>query len=93
MNSLLKKQTEALAALSADDRARLARLAVLANVSPEALWVEVWEYGFEDVEESIQADLRAEEYFKNNPGIDNTEVMVKARVLIAAYGKPKRKTG
>jgi hypothetical protein len=93
MNSRLKKQTEALEALSATDRARLERLAALAELSPEDMWPEVWQYGFEDVEESVQADLNAEEYFKTNSGIDNAEVMAKARALVAAHGKPKRKTG
>ncbi|MRW91743.1 hypothetical protein GJ699_17250 [Duganella sp. FT80W] len=93
MNSRLQKQAAALAALSPEDRARLERLAALAKLSPEDLWPEVWQYGFDDVEDSIDADLEAEEYFKENPGIDNAEVMAEARALVATYGKPKRKTG
>lgn len=93
MNSKQKKQAEALAALSAEDRARLERLAALANITPEQLWQDVWLYGFDDVEEGIQADIEADEYFKTNDGIDNAEVMAKARALIATYGKRKRQAG
>ncbi|MYM81424.1 hypothetical protein GTP44_05555 [Duganella sp. FT50W] len=93
MNSRLKKQAEALAALNAEDRARLDRLAALAQLAADEIWPEVWQYGFDGAEESVQADLASEEYFKANPGIDNIDVMQKARVLVAAYGKPKRQTG
>jgi hypothetical protein len=89
MNSQQKKQAEALAALSADDRARLERLAGLAELTPEALWRDVWLYGFDDVEEGVQADIEADEYFKTNAGIDNAEVMARARHLIASHGKRK----
>ena len=93
MNFRLKKQAESLAALSPEDLARLERLAELAKLTPEEIWPEVLKYGFDDVEESVQADLEAEEYFKINSGIDHAEVMEKAQALIAAYGKPERKTG
>nr|WP_229259857.1 hypothetical protein [Duganella aquatilis] len=65
----------------------------LTLLTADEIWPEVWQYGFDDVEESIQADLDADAYFKTHPGIDNAEVMAKARALIAAYGKQKRKTG
>lgn len=93
MNSRQDKQAEALAALNAEDRARLYRLAASVQLAPDEIWPEVWQYGFDDVEDSILADREAEEYFKANPGIDNAEVMARASVLVAAYGKPKRKTG
>ena len=93
MNSRQKKQAEALTALSAADRARLERLAALAKVTVEYLWPDVWLYGFDDVEEGIQADLEAEEYFKTSPGIDNADVMAKARALVATYAKRKRQVG
>lgn len=93
MDSRLKKQTDALVALSAADRARLESLASLAGLNPDDLWPEVWQHGFDDVEESIQADLDATEYFKTNSGINNAEVMAKARAVVAVYGKPKRKAG
>ncbi|WP_229213534.1 hypothetical protein [Duganella sp. BJB488] len=86
MDSKPNKQSEAFAALTAEDRARLERLAVLAQLSPEDLWQDVWLYGFDDVEEGILADLEADEYFKHNAGIDNAEVMVAVRQLIAQAG-------
>lgn len=86
MNSLPKKQTEALAALSADDRARLERLAALAELSPDDMWPEVWQYGFEDVEESVQAELNAIEDIKAGRTVPNEEVMEKA-------AQNKRRTG
>lgn len=60
----VKKQDEALAALSAGDRDRLQRLTVLARINPEDIWSEVWQYGFEDVEDSVQAELDADEDVK-----------------------------
>jgi hypothetical protein len=93
MNSRQNKQAQAIASLNAEDRARLERLAASVQLAPDEIWPDVWRYGFDDVEESIQADREAEEYFKTNPGMDNAEVMARARALVAAYGKPKCKTG
>ncbi|GJJ00374.1 hypothetical protein RugamoR64_09120 [Duganella rhizosphaerae] len=93
MNSRQKKQAEALAALSAPDRARLERLAALAQVSAEHLWPEVWQYGFDDVEESVQADLDADADIAAGRTIPNEEVMAQARRILEAHVKPKRKTG
>ena len=90
MNSGKEKQLEALAALSDEDRARLERLAAMAKMTPHDLWRDVWRYGFDDVEEGIQTDIEADEYFKSNAGIDNAEVMAEVRNLIAIHGKPKR---
>lgn len=89
MDSNRNKQIEALTALSAGDRSRLERLAVMAKLSAEDLWPDVWLYGFDDVEEGIRADIEADEYFKSNVGIDNVEVMAEVRNLIAIHGKPK----
>ena len=86
MNSREKKQAQALAALSAGDRARLGRLAAMAKLSAEDLWPDVWLYGFDDVEEGIQSDIEADEYFKSNSGIDNAEVMAQIKNLIAMHG-------
>jgi len=90
MDSSRNKQLEALTALSAGDRSRLERLAVMAKLSAEDLWPDVWLYGFDDVEEGIRADIEADEYFKSNVGIDNAEVMAEVRNLIAIHGKSKR---
>ncbi|MQA20671.1 hypothetical protein [Rugamonas rivuli] len=93
MNSRQKKQAEALAALSAADRVRLERLAALAQVTAEHLWPEVWQYGFDDVEESIQADLDADADIAAGRTIPNEEVMAQARRIVEAHVKLKRKTG
>ena len=87
MDSSRNKQLEALTALSAGDRSRLERLAVMAKLSAEDLWPDVWLYGFDDVEEGIRADIEADEYFKSNVGIDNAEVMEQIKDLIATHGK------
>ena len=84
------KQLAALAALSDADRTRLERLAVMAKLSADELWLDVWRYGFDDVEEGILADLEADEYFKSNAGIDNAEVMADIKKVIAIHGKPRR---
>ena len=84
------KQLAALAALSDADRTRLERLAVMAKLSADELWLDVWRYGFDDVEEGILADMEADEYFKSNAGIDNAEVMADIKKVIAIHGKPRR---
>ncbi|MYN38301.1 hypothetical protein GTP55_02840 [Duganella sp. FT109W] len=93
MNLGLKKQAEALAALSADDHVRLERLAALAELTPEEIWPEVWQYGFEDVEESVQAGLDADEDIKAGRTVAHEEVMAKALLILEANVKTKRKTG
>jgi hypothetical protein len=87
MNSREEKQAEALAALSAADRARLERMATIAKLSADDLWTDVWRYGFADVEEGILADIEADEYFKSNAGIANEEVMRHIKDLIANHSK------
>ena len=89
MNSREKKQAEALAALSAADRARLERLAARADVSPEAIWNEVWLYGFEDIEESVEADLAADEDIAAGRTIPHEEVMEQAWRILNSRAKPK----
>jgi len=89
MPSPIKKQVEAFQALCAVDRARLERLAALVNVSPEELWPDVWRDGFDDVEDGIRADIEADEYFRANKGVENSEVMAEAQRLIAVHGKRK----
>jgi predicted transcriptional regulator len=93
MNSPLKKQVEALAALSVADRVRLERLAALAEVTPEHLWPDVWLYGFDDVEEGIHADIAAAEDIAAGRTVSNEEVMERARQIVESYAKQKRRTG
>jgi len=92
MDARQTKQARAIAALSPEDRARLERLAVQTQLTPAELWPEVSDYGFDDVEESIQTDLEADEYFKTNPGIAHADVMAQARQLLTSFIK-KRSTG
>ena len=89
MNSRENKQAEALAALSAADRARLERLAARAGVSTETIWNEVWLYGFEDIEESVEADLAADEDIAAGRTIPHEEVMEQAWRVLNSRAKPK----
>ena len=82
MNSREKKQAQALAALSAGDRARLERLAARADVSPEAIWPDVWRYGFEDTEESVEANLAADEDIAAGRTASNEEVMAVLKRIV-----------
>ena len=94
MNTQQKKMADALADLSDAERARLERLAVLADVSAERLWPEVWEYGFDDTEESIQACIEADADFAAGRGIPHDEVMAQAaRIIEDAYARRKRGAG
>jgi hypothetical protein len=90
MDTANKKARAEFDALSADQVLRLQRLADLAKVRPEDVWGDVRQYGWEDVEDSILADLEAEEYFKTNPGIPHAEVMAEAWKIIAQSAKRKR---
>ncbi|MES2113606.1 MAG: hypothetical protein V4578_00570 [Pseudomonadota bacterium] len=85
-----KKARAEFESLSADQMLRLQRLADLAKVRPEDVWLDVWRYGWDDVEDSISAELEAQEYFKTNPGIPHAEVMAEAWEIIAQSGKRKR---
>jgi len=93
MNSSQEKKAEALAALSAIDRARLDRLATRAEVSTEAIWNEVWLYGFEETEESVDADLEAQEEIAAGRTIPHEEVMAQARRILESNVRRKRKSG
>lgn len=87
MNSKEKKQAEALAALSAADRARLDRLAALVGSRPEEIWPAVCRYGFDDMEESVQADIDAQAEYAVGRTIPHEEVMANAQRLIDDHGK------
>ena len=93
MNSREKKQAEALAALSAADRARLERLAARADVSPEAIWPDVWLYGFEDTEESVEANLAAEEDIAAGRTVSNEEVMEGLKRIVDSHAGRKQRSG
>jgi hypothetical protein len=93
MNTTQKKQIEALASLSTFDRARLERLAALADVSPEYLWPDVWLYGFDDVEEGIQADLQADKEIAAGLTISNEEATAGFRRILDGHAQRKRRSG
>jgi predicted transcriptional regulator len=93
MDASLTKQAEALAALSRTDRVRLERLAARAEVSPEVIWDEVWRYGFADIEESVEADLAAQEDIAAGRTIPHEEVMAQARRILDSNVRRKRKSG
>ncbi len=84
MESRRKKQVDALAALGVEERARLERLAVLAQLTSEEIWPEVWQYGFEDVEDSIQAGLDADEDVRAGRTVPHDEVMAKVLAVLEA---------
>lgn len=91
MNSREKKQAEALAALSAADRARLERLSACANVSLEAIWADVWLYGFEDTEDSVETNQTADDDIAAGRTVSNEEVMEGLKRIMDSYagGKPR----
>ncbi|MCU6501001.1 hypothetical protein LPN04_24665 [Rugamonas sp. A1-17] len=91
MKSKSNKQAEAFAALTAQDRARLNKLAVLAGLTAEELWPAVYRYGFDDIEESVQASLDADADIAAGRTIPHEDVMAQARRILAAHAKPKRK--
>ncbi|SDG69934.1 MULTISPECIES: hypothetical protein [unclassified Duganella] len=93
MNSRLQKQATALAALSIEDRSRLERLAALVDMAPEDLWPEVWQYGFDDVEDSIQAELDGIEDIKAGRTIPHEQVMEQALQILEAHVENRRKAG
>lgn len=93
MDATNSKAEAELSTLSTDQMLRLQRLADLAKVRPEDVWLDVRQYGWDDVEESIRADLEAQEYFKTNPGIPHAEVMAEAWRIIAANAKRQNKGG
>jgi predicted transcriptional regulator len=90
MNSKEKKQAEALAALSAADRARLDRLAALSGSSPEEIWPAVYRYGLDDMEESVKAGIDAEAEHAAGRTIPHEEVMANALCLIDDHDRQRK---
>lgn len=88
-----QKQAAALAALSAADSARLERLASKANVSVDSIWPEIYVYGFDDIEDSVQANLNADEDIAAGCTVAHDDVMAQARRILDANVRGKRKAG
>lgn len=91
MSSRKKKQAEALAALSAVDRARLERLAARADVSADLMWPDVWRYGFEDMEDSVETNLAADDDIAAGRTVSNEEVMEGLKRIVDSHaGRQQR---
>jgi hypothetical protein len=93
MTSKKNKQAEAPAALDAGERARLERFAESAQSTPEEIWPSVYRYGFDDIEETVQAGLDAEDTIANGGTTSHEELMAQAMQIIAQHGQRKRKIG
>ena len=87
------EQAKALAALSTADCVRLQHLASKANVSVKHIWPEVYLYGFEDIEASVQANLDADGDIAAGRTIAHDDVMAQARRMLDANVRGKRKAG
>jgi hypothetical protein len=57
-------------------------------LTPEEIWPEVWQYGFEDVEDSIQAGLDAEEDVRAGCTVPYHEVMALAVLMPGSEAMP-----
>jgi len=58
-------------------------------LTPEEVWSEVWQYGFDDVEDSIQAGLDADEDVRAGCTVPHDEVMAKALAVLEARVRSK----
>lgn len=92
MNSRAQRMAEALAALSADDQNRLERLAALAGMRAEEIWPDVWRYGFDDTEESVQASIDADADIAAGRTIPHEQVMADMWRIVNS-GQQKKKAG
>jgi len=91
MDSKPDKQAEAFAALTAEDRARLDKLAVAAESTAEDLWPAVYRYGFQDIEDSVRADLDAQAERAAGLTIPHEDVMANAQRMIDSHGKQRKR--
>jgi predicted transcriptional regulator len=87
------KQAKALGALPAVERVRLDRLAARASVSPEAMWEDVWRYGFDDMEESVETNLTADAEIAAGRTVSNEEVMEGLKRIVDSHASRKQRPG
>jgi len=87
------KLAEALAALSAADRERLERLAARADVSLEAIWPDVWLYGFEDTEDSVETNLAADVEIAAGRTVSNEDVMEGLKRIVDSHAGRNQRSG
>lgn len=92
MNSRAQQMAGALAALSTGDRDRLNRLAERAEMRAEEIWPDVWQYGFDDTEESVQASIEADADIAAGRTIPNEQVMADMWRMMSS-GLQKKRTG
>lgn len=92
MSSRAQQMTEALVALSTGDRNRLNRLAERAGMCAEEIWPDVWQYGFDDTEEGVQASIEADADIAAGRTIPNEQVMADMWRMMSS-GLQKKKTG
>ena len=79
-----------LQALSPADRARLERLAQLAERTPLETLYFVQRDGFEECEESVRENLLAEQSILEHGTVSNEEVMAESRRIIEYYARRKQ---
>jgi hypothetical protein len=87
------KLAGALAALSTADRERLERLAARADVSLEAIWTDVWLYGFEDTEDSVETNLAADDEIAAGRTVSNEDVMEGLKRIVDSHAGRKQRSG
>ena len=75
------------------DVARLERLAARADVSLEAMWSDVWRYGFDDMEESVETNLTVDDDIKAGRTVSNEEVMEGLKRIVDSHAGLKQRSG
>jgi len=90
MDSFPQPPATNLSAQDSSTRARIEQLAAIAGVAPETLWAEVAQFGIDDVEQSILADLEGQLVFEQNLGTEHREVHAQAQAIIFASGRPQK---
>ena len=78
--------------LSATDRERLVRLAALAGVTIEAIWSDVWLYGFDETEESVRAGIEADADIAAGRLIPHEDVMAEAWRIVNRTSQTKQES-
>lgn len=91
MDARQNKLAAALAALSVEDRGRLARLAITADSTPEEIWPAVYRYGFDDMEQSVQADRDAEADIAAGRTMSHDDVMKAAWHAIDSHAQERKR--
>jgi len=67
-------------------------LAARADVSLEAIWPDVWSYGFEDTEDSVETNLAAADDIAAGRTVSNEDVMEGLKRIVDSHQKRMRKS-